>query len=346
MPTTQSEDPNEQVDHPRHYNAHPSGIECIEVIEHMPCNVANAMKYIWRCGLKKSSEPERDRASAAWYVRREIDRRRRFGGQADRHYQVRLGEPFVGDSAQIARGIIARSPEDDLIARCLEHLLRDESAGASRADRKFDSVIAHAITAFDASEVVSNRCEAASKETRALARKVRAKAWRQLRHGEPLGERLFATKGAQRNGARCAREEGAMSYDDWIATWVSQRPFIRGLCGSATKAMAQVFPELEIVAGWVNFRGGRSEHFWCVAPDGSIVDPTASQFSGELEYQPFAPGDEVRVGKCLNCGAEIYASVERLDDASQARSVCSSECASELEAGLSPDAYQERGPLI
>ena len=74
MPTTQSEDPNERVDHPRHYNQHPSGIETIELIEHLPCNLANAVKYLWRCGLKQSETPLRDLQSARWYTQRESER--------------------------------------------------------------------------------------------------------------------------------------------------------------------------------------------------------------------------------------------------------------------------------
>jgi len=79
MATTQSKDPNEQVDHPRHYNQHPSGIECIEVIEHLPANLSHAFKYIWRCGLKTANDPLRELRSAEWYVRREIKRAARFG---------------------------------------------------------------------------------------------------------------------------------------------------------------------------------------------------------------------------------------------------------------------------
>lgn len=74
MATTQSEDPNERVAHPRHYNAHPSNIECIELIEHLPANLANAVKYIWRCGLKSTETPLRDLKSARWYTKREEDR--------------------------------------------------------------------------------------------------------------------------------------------------------------------------------------------------------------------------------------------------------------------------------
>jgi hypothetical protein len=74
MATTQSEDPNERVDHPRHYNQHPSGVECIELIEHLPTNLGNAVKYIWRCGLKATETPLRDLQSAYWYTNRELER--------------------------------------------------------------------------------------------------------------------------------------------------------------------------------------------------------------------------------------------------------------------------------
>ena len=71
MSTTQSEDPNERVSHPRHYNQHPANIECIELIEHLPCNFANAVKYLWRHGLKATETPLRDLQSARWYTERE-----------------------------------------------------------------------------------------------------------------------------------------------------------------------------------------------------------------------------------------------------------------------------------
>jgi len=78
MSTTQSEDPNERVDHPRHYNQHPSGVETIELIRHLPCNFANAVKYIWRYGLKATETPLRDLKSAKWYTADEEKRRDMF----------------------------------------------------------------------------------------------------------------------------------------------------------------------------------------------------------------------------------------------------------------------------
>src|SRR5262245_22975269 len=53
------------VNHPRHYSAHPSGIECIEITEHMNFCRGNAIKYIWRAS-EKGSELE-DLEKARWY---------------------------------------------------------------------------------------------------------------------------------------------------------------------------------------------------------------------------------------------------------------------------------------
>lgn len=61
-----------QVDHPRHYNEHPSGVECIDVVEGLTFNMGNAIKYLWRAGLKESEPPGKDFDKAVWYVRREV----------------------------------------------------------------------------------------------------------------------------------------------------------------------------------------------------------------------------------------------------------------------------------
>jgi hypothetical protein len=61
------------INHPRHYNAHPSGVECIAVVEHMSFNVGNAIKYLWRADEKGA--PLQDLRKAVWYITREIERR-------------------------------------------------------------------------------------------------------------------------------------------------------------------------------------------------------------------------------------------------------------------------------
>ena len=58
------------INHPAHYTAHPSGVECIQVTEHMGFNLGNAVKYIWRCDLKRSAIE--DLQKAIWYLEREV----------------------------------------------------------------------------------------------------------------------------------------------------------------------------------------------------------------------------------------------------------------------------------
>jgi len=61
------------VNRPPHYTEHPSGIECIQITEHMGFNLGNAIKYIWRCDLKKDAIE--DLKKAKWYIDREISKR-------------------------------------------------------------------------------------------------------------------------------------------------------------------------------------------------------------------------------------------------------------------------------
>jgi hypothetical protein len=65
---------NDLVNHPPHYTAHPSGVECIQVTEHMNFCLGNAVKYIWRADLK--NDAIEDLKKAVWYVNREIERRK------------------------------------------------------------------------------------------------------------------------------------------------------------------------------------------------------------------------------------------------------------------------------
>lgn len=61
------------VNHPTHYTSHPSGVECIQITEHMGFNLGNAMKYIWRADLKHKAIE--DLRKAQFYLQREIQLR-------------------------------------------------------------------------------------------------------------------------------------------------------------------------------------------------------------------------------------------------------------------------------
>ncbi len=66
-------DKKDDAINPSHYKQHPSGVEAIQICEHMTFCLGNATKYIWRSGLK-SDNPVEDLKKAIWYIQREIVR--------------------------------------------------------------------------------------------------------------------------------------------------------------------------------------------------------------------------------------------------------------------------------
>jgi hypothetical protein len=65
---------HDPVNHPKHYTTHPSGVECIDITRHMGFNLGNAMKYIWRCDLKRDAIEDLEKA--VWYLQDEIKLRK------------------------------------------------------------------------------------------------------------------------------------------------------------------------------------------------------------------------------------------------------------------------------
>ena len=77
------------VNHPTHYTSDPSGVECITITRHRTFNIGNAIKYLWRAGLKTDSglagpdgvrididaaKEIEDLEKARWYIADEIER--------------------------------------------------------------------------------------------------------------------------------------------------------------------------------------------------------------------------------------------------------------------------------
>lgn len=79
-----SKNKNDQVNHPKHYTSDPSGIECIDITRHRNFNIGNAIKYLWRAGLKEDKDRKlidkqvEDLNKAVWYL---IDEIHRLGGR-------------------------------------------------------------------------------------------------------------------------------------------------------------------------------------------------------------------------------------------------------------------------
>lgn len=73
----------DMVNHPPHYTDNPSGVECITITRHMTFNIGNAIKYLWRAGLKRGDDQStegchkkhiEDLRKARWYIADEIKR--------------------------------------------------------------------------------------------------------------------------------------------------------------------------------------------------------------------------------------------------------------------------------
>ena len=62
-----------EVEHPKHYNSHPSGVECITVAQHYGFNLGNVFKYLWRCEEKGNAL--QDLKKAQFYLSQEIKKR-------------------------------------------------------------------------------------------------------------------------------------------------------------------------------------------------------------------------------------------------------------------------------
>lgn len=80
---------NDAVNNPKHYTSDPSGIECIEITRHRNFNVGNAIKYLWRAGLKDSDATVQDLQKAVWYINDEIERLKKHDASA---LTLKLGE--------------------------------------------------------------------------------------------------------------------------------------------------------------------------------------------------------------------------------------------------------------
>ena len=68
----------DMIDHPDHYTNDPSGVECIDITRHRNFNIGNAIKYLWRAGLKGDAtmvgdeKQIEDLRKAIWYINDEI----------------------------------------------------------------------------------------------------------------------------------------------------------------------------------------------------------------------------------------------------------------------------------
>ena len=112
----------EHVNHPKHYNQHPNGIECIDIIRHYTCDIANAMKYLWRAGLKpeigkEDAEKEiEDLHKALWYIEDYAENFNNTAWEVD-HIKRMVKEVTGYSIAQITKGY------EENVSEAMKHLL-------------------------------------------------------------------------------------------------------------------------------------------------------------------------------------------------------------------------------
>ena len=105
----------DNVNHPKHYTSDPSGIECIDITRHRNFNVGNAIKYLWRAGLKEDKDRKlidkqvEDLNKAVWYL---VDEIHRLNRQVEEVLYPAM-EDYVIDIV-IGKGPSARSVRLDL----------------------------------------------------------------------------------------------------------------------------------------------------------------------------------------------------------------------------------------
>jgi tetratricopeptide (TPR) repeat protein len=94
-------------------------------------------------------------------------------------------------------------------------------------------------------------------------------------------------------------------YSNWIEKYRKMNK-ISNKCRDVTEKMVAEFPELTRKRGIIHLLNTEENetrpHWWCVDPDGEIIDPTASQYPFVLEYEEWDENHGEPTGKCLCCG--------------------------------------------
>ncbi len=78
---------------------------------------------------------------------------------------------------------------------------------------------------------------------------------------------------AEHDGEECGCEDCVLDQQS------SDYSKYRGKCQQMSEAAAAADPTLRVVRGhYLCPIWGEQEHWWCVKPDGTVVDPTSAQF--------------------------------------------------------------------
>lgn len=108
------DDEFDEVTRPKHYNSHPSGIECITIAQHHNYNIGAAIKYLWRQGLKDGAASITDMRKAIQYIEFEIKLQ---GGDVRERGQCDCRGSYQCENHRSVRNIMTHDMTSDEKAR-------------------------------------------------------------------------------------------------------------------------------------------------------------------------------------------------------------------------------------
>lgn len=114
---SRAEQPFDIVEKPKHYNAHPSGYETIELTELLNANLSNALKYCWRRNDKDNLL--QDLSKARWYARRHCD-------NSEIHIPIFASRGLLEQFTYKATNVLRYEPPPSLLGSVLQALADGE----------------------------------------------------------------------------------------------------------------------------------------------------------------------------------------------------------------------------
>lgn len=97
-----------------HYNAHPSGVECLSIVNKLPFAVGNVIKYVWRANHKNGVE---DLQKAMVYIHR--------GSIKEKSMAELVAASIAGDHKVVSDiiHVVSSEPQDSPLSHILKAVL-------------------------------------------------------------------------------------------------------------------------------------------------------------------------------------------------------------------------------
>ena len=111
---------DDQVNHPKHYNSHPSGIEAIEICRDLTFDCGNAVKYVMRAPHKGSEKQDLEKAE--FYLKDALYTDDCIMLAKDVNRVVKLLRTVADQESTLGRGWFFHAIADRDIATAAKHL--------------------------------------------------------------------------------------------------------------------------------------------------------------------------------------------------------------------------------